>query len=483
MKKVAYFIAILGLVFCGCEVKQRTVRDIPSGFDFPACRLRLKIEQHDLSKIRLHAWRVFAGLTQFGVDGRAVFETWYSRSEALAAKNAPTVSDHWLLPLEPSRQLLPQLQLLTRLGDPHMTPVIRFDGVELNTALTSVAFNQAAYQHIRDKNLFEPRTKYDLLAKARSPKEQIVPLFPSCAIAIKAIWWPIRQVGYSVVPVWDNLPTRAPIRDSPEFPVELECCNDFHTWRRFVAIDPGGLTNVKSRPYVKYYDYKIQNFHDGKTRCENVSLLPISRLFTIPLSSDEVARYRQNKDHDALAAFDALFKKLYPGEHETFVSGDSIALVGLHVATKELEDWVWSTFWWHDMPDAGVYAADRSDQVQGVWRNYLMDVTVDTDDPPEPDGTPNITFNPWLEAGMSNGLVSNCMACHQMSAFPVTNEQVLGTVIRGRKPIDAPYFLGTYDHQRKIRLDYIWSLRDGPIAVGDSQHPTSSPSQPFVQGE
>ena len=36
-----------------------------------------------------------------------------------------------------------------------------------------------------------------------------------------------------------------------------------------------------------------------------------------------------------------------------------LVLLAVHVTTKEIPDWVWATFWWHDRPDTGPFAAGR----------------------------------------------------------------------------------------------------------------------------
>ena len=116
---------------------------------------------------------------------------------------------------------------------------------------------------------------------------------------------------------------------------------------------------------------------------------------------------------------------------------------------RTIPDWVWATFWWHDSPNDGTYAKDRPDAVSGVWRNYLMDVTFSSDVPKESDGTPNVCFNPWLEARFAGGLTSNCMSCHQRAVWtPVS----FLPVTRGSLPPNHQFFLG------KTKLDFLWSI-------------------------
>ena len=126
---------------------------------------------------------------------------------------------------------------------------------------------------------------------------------------------------------------------------------------------------------------------------------------------------------------------------------------GSHLTTKEIDDWVWATFWWHDRPDQGPFAADRTDNVKGVWRNYLMSTSYDLNLPLESDGKPHIAFNPWLEAGFPSGIVSNCMNCHHRAAARHCLRLGFLPISRGNPdPSDPAYAAG------KLRTDYLWSI-------------------------
>lgn len=72
--------------------------------------------------------------------------------------------------------------------------------------------------------------------------------------------------------------------------------------------------------------------------------------------------------------------------------GDELALVAMHISTKDLPDWLWITFWWSE-------------------QGYRMDATTAA-------GAPS--FNPWLEARFANGEKSNCVTCHQRAVRGAT---------------------------------------------------------------
>jgi hypothetical protein len=78
-----------------------------------------------------------------------------------------------------------------------------------------------------------------------------------------------------------------------------------------------------------------------------------------------------------------------------------------------------------------------------------MDTTFSMDTPKESDGTPNVIFNPWLEARFANGANSNCMTCHQRAVWPGRD---FLPVTRGALAPNDPYF------KDATRLDFLWSV-------------------------
>ena len=166
-----------------------------------------------------------------------------------------------------------------------------------------------------------------------------------------------------------------------------------------------------------------------------------------------------------------------PGE-----KGYTLILVGLHVAVKEINDWTWSTFWWHPIPQAGTYAKGKAGiAISGVWRNFLMNTTFSTETPPEPEpakadvppdaddscgqdirvaSRARVCFNPFLEGGLKNGALSNCQNCHARAAYPVMNPDPRSNAQRGYLSPDAACFDKDLNGKpsERIHLDYMWSL-------------------------
>jgi hypothetical protein len=163
--------------------------------------------------------------------------------------------------------------------------------------------------------------------------------------------------------------------------------------------------------------------------------------------------------------------------------GDYAVLVGFHFATRELKNWVWATFWWHNQPNQGPYAEDRPTTLKGVWQNYLMTVSYDMDRPREADGKPHIAYNPYLEGLLFDGVTSNCMTCHRRATWPLGINFALNTlltdnersqvpfpgiVVRGSDAAVGTYFNAPYDDL--LKTSFLWSL------VLHSKPPGSQPA-------
>jgi hypothetical protein len=152
-------------------------------------------------------------------------------------------------------------------------------------------------------------------------------------------------------------------------------------------------------------------------------------------------------------------------------TSQAMRLTALHIATKELDHWVWITLWWSDDPSSD-FGADRPSfigELGGVWKNYKMCVAVDYDEhDPDPGGgydadAPSLAAalrassgprswcsNPYLEEGERNA-PTNCIGCHQHGGLRRPGP----TTIRR----DEPRFPD--NTRRKVRsdfpFDYLWS--------------------------
>lgn len=341
---------------------------IDAAFNLPAGEGELQAARHagDLDAQRRHLWQVLAALThQSGGTDAPAFLTWFGAGEVFAHA-APVAAQ------EPPRALSQAFQLPDSEGrgaHPSATPPL----------IIRAHYNWTAYRHIRSHGL-------KILTGA-------MPEFPRDAVIVKTVWWPVPSQRIVAVPVWD--PADNPARTGG---------NDFPTWARAVATSAELGAGTQSATTA--VEFMGRSFPQARR-------VGIERFYHIVLDQ-RLAEQLMQDTASRRAALMVLGRTLH--------ARDVLALVALHVATRETADWVWATFWWHDVPDQGPYATLRPAELAGPWRNYLMTGAFDADLPREADGTPHIAFNPWLEArlpdsGNGGGVVSNCMACHQRASM------------------------------------------------------------------
>ncbi|HXM45234.1 MAG TPA: hypothetical protein VN924_28605 [Bryobacteraceae bacterium] len=378
---------------------------IPDGFDFPADQtalLKLR-DQQDVPGMRKHSWMVFAGLTQKTASGEAIWETWYSAPTTFSSGPSP----------QGVRKIERRFTAPRQFTAPGAHP--QAVGASL---LSFTLFNQETRQQIRS-NRYNLSSHLDELNNAFTPTtpaaDRHIADFPPRAMSLKTVWWVVKKSGLTAMPVWDAA-------QNPQLPDG----NGYPTWTRVVAVDPSRVTI----PSGETADVPLLDKMRHGSR-----VVPLASLYSFRITQNEIAAVHNSTAPNA----------------NTAQIGDYAALVAIHYTTKEIPEWVWSTFWWHDKPNDGPFAQDRPATVRGVWGNYLMYTTFSMETPKGPDGGPNVCFNPWLEARFQNGVFSNCMACHQKAAWPW---QDFHPVTRGTLKPDDPLF------RNRMRLDFLWSVAD-----------------------
>lgn len=155
----------------------------------------------------------------------------------------------------------------------------------------------------------------------------------------------------------------------------------------------------------------------------------------------------------------------------TLPSGARFRMPALHLATKELDHWLWITLWYSPSPDTD-FGADRPASIAalpGPWGHYKMCVaTAYLEGDPDPRGgftgslgdalaavhggvgAPTWCSNPYIEAGPGNA-ATNCIGCHQHGGTARTAESILA---------DEPDF-GTTRTRNNFFTDYMWAVKGG----------------------
>jgi hypothetical protein len=410
--------AMLVLLASSAAFAQTGYFGIPDGFDYPADKARLEVYRRDqnLSALRKHSWMLFAGMTQTTPDGTPYWETWFRESEAFRPAG-PTPQG----PRRIIRQFATPTQLKAQGLEPHAPG---------QSTMSFVLFNQETYDHVRMNGLYQISKLQSINASfpnSTTWDQRKIPDFPARAMSLKTIWWPAAGDRITPLPIWDNVPANPASQGNP-----------WSTWKRVVGVDasrtqvPAGETMTISFEGIS---------HPG------THVVGRNQFYAVPVTADTIQAINQAiQDGDAGLQLDvqgALGRNLQVGDYLLFL--------GFHVTSKEIDDWTWSTLWWHDRPDDGPFAADRPDEVKGVWRNYLMTNADDQVTPREPDGSPRIGFNPWLEARFQNGILSNCMTCHHRASYPQTN---FLPIRRGPPdPNTDPAF-----RPGRLQTDFMWSV-------------------------
>jgi hypothetical protein len=400
--------------------------DIPSGFDFPADKRLLEQyrSQPNLAAKRLHAWNVFAGMTRPTPDGKyAIFETWFSEEETFDSD----ISSIKARPTTPFFKVPSQFQSRRSTFNAELAAAG-------SAVLSRVLYNFAGYNHVRTNHLYQ-KSALDTLAKsgafdAKIPQNRTVPPFPANAVVLKTVWWPVAKDKISAMPIWD-----------PDKNAVQPTGNPITTWARYIGVDPIRKTTVPSGETADIV-------YDGQVK-RNSHIVGLNNFHARVLDQADVVE-AVNKNTMLVKVAQASFGR-------PLAVGDYAILVATHLTTKEIDDWVWATFWWHDMPEEGKFAANRVGSLDGVWRNFLMNVSYDLNLPSEPDGSAHITFNPWLEARFPedghgpSGTLSNCMNCHNRAS---TGADDFRPIYRGN-----PDFLGDSAYAPgSLRTDFLWSI-------------------------
>lgn len=443
----------------------RCAAPMPSGFDWPADPVRLwKISggvkspnldipgRIDMAQQRAHGWMLFAGATQPASnqpDAQPVFHTWYSVEEAFdAAPGKIDCTKRRPMQLTLPTQLImvapnPVRDMAEKGGfnvsprfDPNPQQFTATDVFSSNleahqgvVAFSHVAFNQDAYDWLRD-NRFHSKAVLNQLLDANVSRKQIAPM-PATGISLKFSWWPVAPDRLTPVPVWD---------DDPRFPGDEK--NPPTTWKRVVLVDPVGGLPLPQKVTLGGFDHI------------NPRSVPLSRFYNVQVSQEEADL--ANADFRIKAAAVAVLGR--PLE-----AGDFIVMTALHIATREFPPWVFTTFWWSDDASASRLGKDMPTEVQGSFRNYIMDVSYNINGPKGPDGKAPISYNPWLELFQRGGTRSQCMACHARAAYgpkvraafnpaDMSTGDPNGFDATPQNPTDPNFAKGTLD------LDRVWTI-------------------------
>ena len=203
--------------------------------------------------------------------------------------------------------------------------------------VAGVAYNSSAFRWIRDRRLYETQTLGGMVP-APDATRQMAPM-PSGSIIIKPMMWPVQRSGYTALPVWDD-----PSSDGGAYTgYEVQ-----RQWPRAVAIT-GQNGPYPGRVPVSLLHGVFQGDADGNP----VSPLPQNNYSAQPVGIEQFYHYTPDLstlDNCDRAILDA---SAYYAYGRNFAQGDMLALIAMHIMTKEQPAWTFQSLWWSDRPARG----------------------------------------------------------------------------------------------------------------------------------
>jgi hypothetical protein len=406
---------------------------IPANFDYPqtATTVQQWVNSGNAARARVHGWNLWAALNT-APSGTPVWRSWCTSTQAFSTTgvgaasdsatplrghnamnarnliNGPTTGEDPINFPNPPYYPVPQ-QIVSRYpqcfnrsnGQLLDGPTFQNNG---DIMVAGVIYSSDAYNWIRSQNLYLAST---LQAQLPPPNQtrQMAPM-PNGSIVLKPMMWPVRGDGLTALPIWDG-----PTSDNGRYAgYEIQSM-----WPRGVAITTTPQSTIATADVTYLHGVWTNNMLGrrliGPLTYRAAPVVPIQRFYHFRFASlDGMAPCDR-------AILDASAWWAYGRE---FRAGDYLAVVAMHIMTKEQPAWTFQSVWWHDRPDVGPYAADRpnipASQAPGPWRHYLLASTYGI--PAQPGGNSwPIQFNPYIELAAAHPIRTNCMNCHHRAAF------------------------------------------------------------------
>lgn len=518
--------------------------DFPAGYDYPqpANVVQQWVANRDDARARGHGWALWAGLNVPAANGQPVWRTWCTSTQAFALPTAAAAAPAGAAPgaAAPAagnaaraqyaaadghpfhrRRSLNEIRRAASLGGPVEDPInlpnapvypvpaaVRAAYPQCYVAATAdapehlidgptfqnnedimvagVIYNRPAYDWIRQQNLFQGST-LNALRPAPGPNIGAMADMPAGSIVLKPMMWPVQGDGYTALPLWDDLPPPAEEGSYAGFEIQ-------RLWSRAVAVtaqqpSPAGNVDVSYLNGVLNADGSPL----GPNTYANAPVVGIDSFYTF-----------QFPDLDQMDACDRaiLDASAWWAYGRAFAPGDYLALIAMHIMTKEQPAWTFQSVWWHDQPDAGAHGGPRpaSLRAAGPWGNYRLASTYGI--PEQPNGpTWPIAYNPYIELAADHPIRTNCMNCHHRAAWPrqpaevpppLTRASYEAAQLLGGPP--APDALDIFSltdpiFYNLVLVDSIWSISDrahlppsqerqGEVANASSTAPTPPSPRP-----
>jgi hypothetical protein len=447
----------------GGAVDSVTPQPVPgtsiTGITFPENPATINgwISSYDSISMAQHAWGLWAGLTSqttqmAGGESLLVFETWLGPNEMTTLMQQGGVNCDAAIKLQ-----------RTPLSRPHQFHGMAGAGTGVvadSNLMVTVAYSPPAACYAITNNIF----KEDVLKSFAVPDGiGNVPAFPSDGITLKPTYMVAKpKPGEKfALPVWPGNPIVA--QNYPDF-------SSFWQWV-FVDVNNGGAAGAVTVPVSS-----VNEADPAKIAAATVNLNQFI-YFTID---------------SAMAAF--INHEQGPG---TAAKGNLAILMGMHVATREISNWTWQTFFWAPdpanppFPSLPYIAQQRpSSKLSAAASHYAASIAYEmvlpkvagASIPPADSNNAavvkyHIGYNPYLEPGLGPitqvpnlydstfqwGVQSNCMTCHSLARFDPSmdasgnqNNHVY-SADQNISPTDLNLF------RNMVKVDFAWSIPGNTI--------------------
>ena len=423
----------------------------PAGFNVPTDRTTIEdwvfASPQNTEAMFGHAWDIWNGMFQPSgeyqqqPDGRrelVVFETWASDVDVF---DSGVTSLEQLASAMPARNVKP-FHVPRQLNHPAFAEAAPPD-TDPEQVLAFVKYDPVAASHIVTQGYNRASTLNEIQASWPSGTpvlDRQIDEFEPASIAIKPVWYLVKQTGLTVFPVWPGPPSPAKSFGPGD-------------WDTCVLVDPtnqgGGGTQ--------------QGDCNGTQK--DLPVVNLDQFHFQQLTAEEAA--------------DILELQPTGDDLKGAAEGDYTILVAMHVTSKELQRWTWQTFWWTTDPDApdapssAEAAAARPANLPGAASHYATCTAYSMVVPAQPiTGGTNLCeqvtdpgclfcFNPYLEAGFGPstvgpdryGIQTNCMSCHAGAPWPPSAP--VPTYVA-----DQYVDLGGSEFSEVTKLDFLWSLQN-----------------------
>jgi len=417
-------------------------------------------DNYDSASVYKHAWGVWAGLTSmtdqvYAGDSLLVFETWQGITEIRediingvmkdsvkkmnrATLEKPHQFQHGFLP----GQKKPMVMAIKKNND-------TIDVNAVNNNWVTVSYSPAAADYARQNKILETSVLNSYSVPGGYGN---IPPFPQKAITIKPSYFVGSKTDSLIqIPIWTGAPATPAVYGA-------------NLWPRCVYAD----VHNRQQPNKALVPAAI-----GQTNPDSIAAATCNLSDFIYFNVDSAMAAHMNASDST-------------EDGPTFATRGSIAiLVGMHVATKEINNWTWQSFYWDPAPgtplspSSSLAASVKPSQLRGAAAHYSLTTSYAMVLPNQPitggsaaGATAMVGFNPYLEAGLNPfkaggfppgppyyGVQTNCMSCHGRA----TVSGSLGYAS------DMYFSLTDTMFKNQVQVDFAWSINSTSNQISDAQ--------------